>query len=154
MIKLILLDVDGTLTDGGIYKGNSGEELKKFHVRDGYKFGIITGKESKIVADRAKELKIEILYQGVSDKLTILEKIMKEHSLKKEEIAYIGDDLNDLRIMKEVGLKGAPSDAIEEILEIADFISTKEGGNGAVREFIEFIVKKEELWQEFTNKCK
>ena len=79
---------------------------------------------------------------------------MKEHSLKKEEIAYIGDDLNDLRIMKEVGLKGAPSDAIEEILEIADFISTKEGGNGAVREFIEFIVKKEELWQEFTNKCK
>ena len=165
MIKLILLDVDGTLTDRGIYKGNSGEELKKFHVRDGYKivyvnkylnkkFGIITGKESKIVADRAKELKIEILYQGVSDKLAILEKIMKEHSLKKEEIAYIGDDLNDLRIMKEVGLKGAPSDAIEEILEIADFVSTKEGGNGAVREFIEFIVKKEELWQEFTNKCK
>ena len=165
MIKLILLDVDGTLTDGGIYKGNSGEEFKKFHVRDGYaivyvnkyldkEFGIITGKKSKIVKDRAKELNIEILYQGVSDKLAILNEIMQKYNLNKEEVAYMGDDLNDLQIMKQVGLRGAPSDAIKEIHEIAEFISTKKGGNGAVREFIEFIVKSEGLWEQFTNKCK
>ena len=127
MIKLILLDVDGTLTDGGIYLGNSGEELKKFNVKDGYaivnaqklgiEFGIITGGKSEL--------------------------------LKENEIAYMGDDLNDMAIIKRVGFSGTPLDGANEIKSIADFISIKNGGEGAVREFIEAILKKENLFQKF-----
>ena len=105
MIKLILLDVDGTLTDGGIYRDNNGEEFKKFNVKDGYviinarklgiDFGIITGRKSELVRIRAEELKIKYLYQGISEKVPILEELMESHNLKKEEIAYMGDDLND-----------------------------------------------------------
>lgn len=164
MIKLILLDVDGTLTDGGIYRGNNGEELKKFNVKDGYAivqaqkmgidFGIITGRNSELVKIRAEELKIKYIYQGISEKIIILKEIMEKTSLKKEEIAYMGDDLNDLNIMKEVGLKGAPEDAVKEITEAADFISSKKGGCGAVREFIEFIIKKENKWGKFLENVK
>lgn len=159
MIKLILLDVDGTLTDGGIYRGNEGEELKKFNVKDGYaivtaqklgiEFGIITGKKSRLVEVRAEELKIKYLYQGISQKTEILEEIIEKTALRRDEIAYMGDDLNDIRIMKCVGIKGAPSDAVSEILEIADFVSGKKGGEGAVREFIEYIIKREGNWDNF-----
>ncbi|RRD38472.1 HAD-IIIA family hydrolase [Leptotrichia sp. OH3620_COT-345] len=164
MIKLILLDVDGTLTDGGIYRGNDGIELKKFNVKDGYaivyaqkigiNFGIITGRKSELVKIRAEELKMKYIYQGISEKTLVLKEIIKITSLKKEEIAYMGDDLNDLNIMKEVGLKGAPKDAAREIKETADFISSKKGGYGAVREFIEFIIKKENKWEEFLKNVK
>ena len=159
MIKLILLDVDGTLTDGGIYLGNSGEELKKFNVKDGYaivnaqkvgiEFGIITGAESELLKNRAKKLKIKYLYQGISEKTLVLKEIMKNLNLKKEEIAYMGDDLNDIKIMKMAGFCGTPLDGVNELKEFADFISTKNGGDGAVREFIETILKKENLFQEF-----
>ena len=111
MIKLILLDVDGTLTDGGIYLGNSGEELKKFNVKDGYaivnaqklgiEFGIITGGKSELVSKRAERLKIKYLYQDISEKTVILDEIMQITGLQKEEIAYMGDDLNDIKIMKK-----------------------------------------------------
>lgn len=164
MIKLILLDVDGTLTDGGIYHGNSQEELKRFNVKDGYiivnvpkvgiEIGIITGRESKIVDIRAKELKIKYLYQGISEKTVILNEIMNKTGLTKNEIAYMGDDLNDLNIMKKVSLVGVPADAIPEVKEIADFISTKNGGDGAVREFIEYILKKDEKWEDFLKNVK
>jgi len=164
MIKLILLDVDGTLTDGGIYRDNNGEEFKKFNVKDGYiiinarklgiDFGIITGRKSELVRIRAEELKIKYLYQGISEKVPILEKLMESHNLKKEEIAYMGDDLNDLGIMKKVGLKGAPQDAVSEVKDIADFVSSKKGGEGAVREFVEFILKKEEKWSKFLENVK
>ena len=146
MIKLVLLDVDGTLTDGGIYRGNNGEELKRFNVKDGYvivnaqklgvEFGIITGRKSELVEIRAKELKIKYLYQEISEKTVILEEIMKKTGLTKEEIAYMGDDLNDVLIMKQVGLSGAPKDAVNEVIQIADFISEKNGGSGAVRDFV------------------
>ena len=159
MIKLILLDVDGTLTDGGIYLGNSGEELKKFNVKDGYaivnsqkvgiEFGIITGAESELLKNRAKQLTIKYLYQGISEKTLVLKEIMKNLNLKKEEIAYIGDDLNDIKIMKMAGFCGTPLDGANELKEFADFISTKNGGDGAVREFIETILKKENLFQKF-----
>ena len=135
MIKLVLLDVDGTLTDGGIYRGNNGEELKRFNVKDGYaivnaqklgiEFGIITGRKSELVEIRAKELKIKYLYQGISEKTVILEEIMKKDGLSKEEIAYMGDDLNDLLIMKQVGLSGTPKDAVDEVIQVADFVSKK-----------------------------
>ncbi len=164
MIKLILLDVDGTLTDGGIYRDNNGEEFKKFNVKDGYiiinarklgiDFGIITGRKSELVRIRAEELKIKYLYQGISEKVPILEELMESHNLKKEEIAYMGDDLNDLGIMKKVGLKGVPQDAVSEVKNIADFVSSKKGGEGAVREFVEFILKKEEKWSKFLENVK
>ena len=164
MIKLVLLDVDGTLTDGGIYRGNNGEELKRFNVKDGYaivnaqklgiEFGIITGRKSELVEIRAKELKIKYLYQGISEKTVILEEIMKKNGLSKEEIAYMGDDLNDLLIMKQVGLSGTPKDAVDEVIQVADFVSKKNGGSGAVREFIEYILKKDGKWEVFLKNIK
>lgn len=164
MIKLVLLDVDGTLTDGGIYRGNNGEELKRFNVKDGYaivnaqklgiEFGIITGRKSELVEIRAKELKIKYLYQGISEKTVILEEIMKKDGLSKEEIAYMGDDLNDLLIMKQVGLSGTPKDAVDEVIQVTDFVSKKNGGSGAVREFIEHILKKDGKWEIFLKNIK
>ena len=164
MIKLVLLDVDGTLTDGGIYRGNNGEELKRFNVKDGYaivnaqklgiEFGIITGRKSELVEIRAKELRIKYLYQGVSEKTVILEEIMKKDGLSKEEIAYMGDDLNDLLIMKQVGLSGTLKDAVDEVIQVADFVSKKNGGSGAVREFIEHILKKDGKWEIFLKNIK
>ena len=164
MIKLVLLDVDGTLTDGGIYRGNNGEELKRFNVKDGYaivnaqklgiEFGIIIGRKTELVELRAKELKIKYLYQGISEKIVILEEIMKKDGLSKVEIAYMGDDLNDLLIMKQVGLSGTPKDAVDEVIQVADFVSKKNGGSGAVREFIEHILKKDGKWQTFLENVK
>jgi 3-deoxy-D-manno-octulosonate 8-phosphate phosphatase, yrbI family len=164
MIKLVLLDVDGTLTDGGIYRGNNGEELKRFNVKDGYaivnaqklgiEFGIITGRKSELIEIRAKELKIKYLYQGISEKIVILEEIMKKDGLSKVEIAYMGDDLNDLLIMKQVGLSGTPKDAVDEVIQVADFVSKKNGGSGAVREFIEHILKKDGKWEIFLKNIK
>ncbi|WP_304180589.1 HAD family hydrolase [Leptotrichia trevisanii] len=164
MIKLILLDVDGTLTDGGIYRGNNGEELKKFNVKDGYaivnaqklgiEFGIITGRESELVRTRANELNIKYLYQGISEKTVILDEIMRITGLQKEEIAYMGDDLNDIKIMKKLGFSGTPLDGANEVKIIADFISAKNGGEGAVREFIEAVLKKDNLFQKFLTNVK
>lgn len=164
MIKLVLLDVDGTLTDGGIYRGNNGEELKRFNVKDGYaivnvqklgiEFGIITGRKSELVEIRSNELKIKYLYQGISEKTVILEEIMQKTGLKKEEIAYMGDDLNDILIMKQSGLTGAPKDAADEVIQIADFVSEKNGGSGAVREFVEYILKKDGKWEIFLKNVK
>ena len=164
MIKLVLLDVDGTLTDGGIYRGNNGEELKRFNVKDGYaivnaqklgiEFGIITGRKSELVEIRSNELKIKYLYQGISEKTVILEEIMQKTGLKKVEIAYMGDDLNDILIMKQSGLIGAPKDAANEVVQIADFVSEKNGGSGAVREFVEYILKKDGKWETFLKNVK
>ena len=164
MIKLVLLDVDGTLTDGGIYRGNNGEELKRFNVKDGYaivnaqklgiEFGIITGRKSELVEIRSNELKIKYLYQGISEKTVILEEIMQKTGLKKEEIAYMGDDLNDILIMKQSGLTGAPKDAADEVIQIVDFVSGKNGGSGAVREFVEYIPKKDGKWETFLKNVK
>jgi len=164
MIKLVLLDVDGTLTDGGIYRGNNGEELKRFNVKDGYaivnaqklgiEFGIITGRKSELVEIRSNELKIKYLYQGISEKTVILKEIMQKTELKKEEIAYMGDDLNDILIMKQSGLTGAPKDAADEVIQIADFVSEKNGGSGAVREFVEYILKKDGKWETFLKNVK
>lgn len=164
MIKLVLLDVDGTLTDGGIYRGNNGEELKRFNVKDGYaivnaqklgiEFGIITGRKSELVEMRSNELKIKYLYQGISEKTVILEEIMQKTGLKKEEIAYMGDDLNDILIMKQSGLTGAPKDAADEVIQIVDFVSGKNGGSGAVREFVEYILKKDGKWETFLKNVK
>jgi len=149
-IKMLVMDVDGTLTDGCIYMGPQGEAMKAFNAQDGYaiaqilpKLGItpviITGRSSQIVANRAAELKITHLHQGVHDKLSLLQEIARELGAAREEVAYIGDDLNDLDCIRWCGLSGCPADAVPEIRSVVDFVSSRKGGRGAAREFIDYI---------------
>jgi 3-deoxy-D-manno-octulosonate 8-phosphate phosphatase (KDO 8-P phosphatase) len=153
-IKMLIMDVDGTITDGKIYMGEHGEILKAFNIKDGYaireilpKYNIIpviiTSRMSKIVENRALELCISHIYQGVIDKKILLKEIIEQENISMSNVAYIGDDINDLECMMSCGLRGCPADAVSEIKEIADFISKKNGGDGAVREFIEIIVNSQ-----------
>ena len=151
-IKLFVMDIDGTLTDGKIYMGENGEICKAFDVKDGFgvnvllpdngiKTAVITGRTSKIAANRAKELHVDFLYQGIKNKLPVLKKLAEENGISMAEIAYIGDDLPDIECMVNSGLKGCPADAVKEVRAICDFISDKEAGKGAVRDFIEYIIE-------------
>ncbi|MGY0394662.1 HAD family hydrolase [Fusobacterium sp.] len=162
MIKLIILDVDGTLTDGKLYMDDKDNCLKAFDVKDGFaivqwiKLGgivaIITGKSSEIVRRRKEELGIQELAQGVSNKVVELNKLIEKYGITKEEIAYIGDDINDLGVMKEVGFSACPKDAVSEVLERVDYISSKNGGNGAVREIFEKIMKENGMWEKVLDR--
>lgn len=149
-IKVLFLDIDGTLTDGKIHISQDGELYKSFNVKDGYALNtilkekniipvILTGRESEIVRRRCAELGISNLYQGISNKLGKMNEILNQEGLSLAETAYIGDDLNDYECMKIVKIKGCPKDAAKEIIAISDFISEKCGGDGAVREFIEWL---------------
>ena len=151
-IKMLIMDVDGTLTDGHIYIGPDGEAMKVFSCKDGLGIKellpplgvtpvIITGRDSVITAKRAQELGITLLYQGIADKLPLLKEIAEKHGLSSEEIAYIGDDLNDLECMQYCGVTGCPQDAQAKIKEIVSFIAPRDGGKGAVRDFIEYIAE-------------
>ena len=146
------MDVDGTLTNGQINIGQNGEVFKSFYCRDGLaiikaaKAGIqpviLTSRISNIVKERAKELGIDIVLQGAqNEKKKILISYLKEAEVECKDIAYIGDDLNDLECMKICGIVGCPTDAVDEVKAISDFISIKNGGYGAVREFIDWIMK-------------
>lgn len=154
-IKYLVMDVDGTLTDGNIYISDNGELFKSFNVKDGYGIHdlittkkvtpiIITGRKSAILEHRCRELGITKVYQGVRDKKTKLREILKAESNHYFNVAYIGDDLNDLECMKQIknegGQIGCPADASKEIIKIVDFVSEKNGGHGAVREFIDWII--------------
>lgn len=150
-IKMLVMDVDGTLTDGCIYIGPEGEAMKAFNVQDGYAIArmlpengiipvIITGRCSKIVENRAAELKIEHIYQGTENKLEKLKEISEELGIKPEEIAYIGDDLNDLDCIRFCIYSGCPADAASDILKEVDYVCKRCGGKGAVREFAEKII--------------
>lgn len=150
-IKLVLTDNDGVLTDTGVYYSIKGEELKRFSIRDGMgverlrkilkmETGIITGEESGSVLKRAEKLEIQVLYTGVKDKILVLNEILKKNNLKTENVAFIGDDVNDYEIMKSVGFSAAPSDAVPYIKKIADYVCENKGGNGAFREFAELII--------------
>lgn len=152
MIKLLVMDVDGTLTNGQINIGQNGEVFKSFYCRDGLaiikaaKAGIqpviLTSRISNIVKERAKELGIDIVLQGAqNEKKKILISYLKELEVEYKNIAYIGDDINDLECMKLCGIVGCPADAVDEVKAISDFISIKNGGYGAVREFIDWIMK-------------
>ena len=159
MIELIVLDVDGCLSDGKITYTNSGDEIKSFDVKDGLaiaswiKLGktvaIITGRKSKIVEIRAKELGIKHLYQGVRDKLKKLDELLNILGLGYENVAVIGDDLNDYKILKKAALSFTPQNGSESIKEIADIVLKNRGGEGAVREMIEKILEKDGLKQRF-----
>lgn len=152
--KLFVMDVDGTLTDGKIYMSDAGEMCKAFNIRDGYgikhllpKMGIkpviITGRESGIVRKRAEELRIEFLYQNVTDKFSVLKEITEEYGCSLEEVIYVGDDLNDLECMKKAGLAACPADAQQEVQEVVDYVAKQEGGAGAVREVIDYLCKEQ-----------
>lgn len=151
MIKILILDVDGTLTDGKIYIGPLGEVMKAFNVKDGLGITklsssgiipiIITGRDSEIVTNRAKELNITEVYQGIYDKASKLKSIIQQYHCSYDEIAYIGDDENDLECMELCGMKGCPADAEEKVKMIANFVCSKVGGDGAVREFIDYIIE-------------
>lgn len=157
-IKLLILDVDGVLTDNRLYYSNDGNELKTFYTRDGHgmvmlrksgvDMAIITGRESQLVAKRAKDLKIAHLYQGVPDKLPSFQNLMNKLAISSDEVAYIGDDILDLPILMRVGLSITPTDGEEEVKSRVDYVSPHKGGNGVVREVCEMIMKSQDTWQQ------
>ena len=161
-IELILSDVDGVLTDGGIWYDNQGVELKSFHIRDGlgirlwqragFKFGLLTARTSHIVKLRASELAIDIVRQGFEDKLPAAQEIIQGSGLMPEQVCYIGDDLTDLPVIRHVGLGVAVADAAEEVLAAAALVTTLPGGRGAVRELVETILKAKGRWDDVIHR--
>lgn len=152
-IKLLVMDVDGTLTDGYIYMGGQGELMKAFNIKDGYAIKhilptlgitpvIITGRKSDIVKRRAKELDIFDLYQGVSDKIAVLKEVSEKYNVLPEEIAYIGDDVNDLPCIEYCGITACPSDSVEVVKQKVKYVCKCDGGRGAVREFINMLERE------------
>lgn len=150
-IKLLLMDCDGVLTDGRLYFTEAGETIKVFHVRDGhglamwhhagFRSGIISGRNSEVVGKRAAELGIHYLKLGSKDKLKEFAEILEDARVENEEIAYVGDDLPDIDLMKKVGLAVAVADAVPEVFLFAHFTTTAKGGLGAVREVTDFLLK-------------
>ncbi|MAV36759.1 MAG: phenylphosphate carboxylase subunit delta [Planctomycetaceae bacterium] len=161
-VELILSDVDGVLTDGGIVFDNQGIEIKRFHVRDGfavklwtqagYRFGVLTGRVSHIVKLRAAELGIDPVRQGFQDKFPTAREVISELELKPEQVCYIGDDLPDLPVMQHVGWGVAVADAAAEVRAAADYVTAAAGGQGAVREVIETALKAKQRWGDLVRK--
>ncbi len=160
MIKLLVFDVDGCLTDGGITYGNhEDEEYKTFNVKDGFgivswiklggKCAIITGRKSNVVERRAKELGVHYLFQDVKDKKAILQEILEKEALGFEHVAAIGDDLNDMNLLDAVQLSFAPNDAVDFVKNRVKIVLANCGGKGAVREMIDHVIKHEGLEEEF-----
>jgi len=153
-IRLFATDVDGVLTDAGMYYSETGDEWKKFNTRDGMgikllqRAGIITAivtqERTKLVARRAEKLAIPELHQGVMDKLTVIREMAARHGFSLKEVAYIGDDVNDLEALKAVGFSASPADGLPDILAAVDYVCRKKGGEGAVREIIEMILKAQQ----------
>ncbi|GER67119.1 3-deoxy-D-manno-octulosonate 8-phosphate phosphatase [Weizmannia acidilactici] len=152
-IKCIVMDVDGVLTDGRLIMEEDGQEWKAFHSMDGLgitlaksagiRFAIITGRKSGIVSRRAKELGIDEVHQGIRDKFTVFTELVSRFGLSFDETCYIGDDLNDLMIMREAGFSCAPRNAAKWVKQEADYVTEKNGGEGAVREVIDLILSRQ-----------
>ena len=155
-IKWIILDVDGVLTDGKLIHTSAGEEIKEFSARDGLgltaahkagiSLGIITARTSPMVERRAKELKFDALLMGHANKTEALHSLCKRYSIALEHIAYMGDDLNDIGALSLVGLPMAPHNAVPEVKNLAQFVSEHDGGSGAVRDAVEYILKTQNMW--------
>ncbi|MGP1586075.1 MAG: KdsC family phosphatase [Schwartzia sp. (in: firmicutes)] len=160
-IRLLVLDADGTLTDGGIYTGGDGELLKRFDIKDGLgislwhkaggKTAVITGRSSDILAVRAKELGIADLHQGCLDKRKAWETLKAHYDLADKEMAYVGDDLIDLPLLRRAGFAAAPSDAVDEVKAWAHFVAAHRGGHGSVREVVEFLLKAQGRWNDLVK---
>lgn len=150
MIKVVLTDCDGVLTDGGVYVGPDGELMKRFSIRDGMGVerlrdagvvvGIVSGEHSPALAARAAKLRITELHLGVRDKLGVVDDLCRRLGVERAEIAYLGDDVNDVPAMAAVGLAGAPADALPQAREVADHVCAAPGGHGAFREFAELVL--------------
>jgi 3-deoxy-D-manno-octulosonate 8-phosphate phosphatase (KDO 8-P phosphatase) len=161
-IKLLVVDVDGVMTDGGIILDGGGNELKRFHVRDGHgiklliraglEVAIVTGRESEVVKRRAAELGIKIVHQRSKVKLEAYEEILKETGMSDEQTAYIGDDIVDIPVMRRVGLSVAVADAEEYVKKEAMLVTERPGGRGAVREVTDLILRAGGHWDEVTKK--
>jgi len=153
--KIVLTDIDGVWTDGGMYYDQTGNEWKKFNTSDsaGVLFckklsipvGIITGEDTEIVKRRAEKLKMDILYQGINDKLAIVRKICEELKISLDDVAYIGDDIGDIELLEKAGISGAPNNAPDYIKEKVGFVTKKNGGEGAFREFVETIIGRDKI---------
>ena len=160
-IKLLLLDVDGVMTDGRIIYDNDGGETKAFDVKDGHglklvqragiQVGIITGRRSEVVARRATELGIELVYQGIKDKSLPFKEILERLSLTPAEVAYVGDDIVDLPVMRQVGFAATVADAMDDVKPFAHMIAERPGGRGAVREICDFLLKESGRWDSVTS---
>lgn len=150
--KLVITDIDGVWTDGGMFYDQSGNELKKFNTSDsagvlflrecGIPLAIITGEDTAIVARRAEKLKINLLYQGISDKVAVAEELCAQMNISLSDCAYMGDDIGDYRLLKAVGLSAAPANAPSYIQSVVDHVTEKKGGEGAFREFVEWMLAK------------
>ena len=161
-VKLLLLDLDGVLTDGGIVMDHRGREIKRFDVRDGHgirllqragiRVGIISGRSSGAARRRAKDLGIKLLYQGIDDKVAVYARIKRMTGLKDAEIAYVGDDLVDLPLLRRVGLAVTVHDCWKELKGSADWATTADGGRGAVREVAELLLKAQQKWKRVTQR--
>lgn len=162
-IKYWVLDVDGTMTDGSVYYDEHGNELKRFNTRDaagfftahaaGMKIIIITGRECAATTRRMEEMKVDYLYQKIKDKYNFLKDFMQENGITKEQLGYIGDDLNDLKAMEFAGYVACPADACDEIKARADYVSIYNGGYGAVRDGIANVLKLRGIWEECVEKA-
>lgn len=156
-LKLLILDVDGVLTDNKLIYGDNGQEYKAFYTRDGHgmvmlqksgiDIAIITGRTSPLTTKRMQDLKVKHLYQGVPDKLPTFLELAEKLNLKMTQIAYIGDDILDLPILSRVGLSACPKDADSEVIPRVDYVSRFAGGQGCVRDLCELILKSQSLWQ-------
>jgi 3-deoxy-D-manno-octulosonate 8-phosphate phosphatase (KDO 8-P phosphatase) len=154
-INFVLMDLDGVMTDGKIIYSSSGEQIKVFSVYDGYgierghklglKFGVISGRSSEANVHRINKLKIDEFYQDCNDKVRAYEEIKTKYELEQNNFCYIGDEMFDIPLLREVAFSCAPANAIDEVKEEADYVTQKEGGKGAVREVIDLILKKKKL---------
>ena len=163
-IKLLLLDVDGVLTDGTLLYSGSGEESKSFNTQDGFglrllgeagvEVGVITARQSEVVARRAKELNMRYIYQGIGNKNEAFKEIIRVSGLKPFQIAYMGDDWLDLVLLQQVGLAIAPANSVAEVQEIAHFITERGGGAGAVRDACDLLIEAKNLAGELLQKYK
>jgi len=149
-IKIVLTDVDGVLTDGGMYYSSKGDIMKKFHVRDGMAINmlkkyniptiIVTKEKNRIITQWAKKMNVKKIFDGVLDKEKILKKVCKEFDVKTSNIVYIGDDVNDMTLLKNVGISVSPADAWKNTKQIVDYVSEKNGGKGVLREISDLIL--------------
>lgn len=160
-IELLLLDVDGVLTDGRIIYTDSGEEIKAFHVKDGMglrllmnagiKTGVVTGRRSQVVIHRCNNIGISYIFDGIEDKGAFLDTIIDRTGVAAANMAFVGDDLPDIPLMKKVGVSFAVQDAHEQVKAFCDTVTTQKGGQGAVREICEMILKEKGAWEQSIN---